>query len=31
MPDDRPSERMYHSHIPEHYAAGMMAHFDVVR
>jgi FtsP/CotA-like multicopper oxidase with cupredoxin domain len=31
MPDDRPGEWMYHCHILEHHAAGMMAHFDVVR
>jgi FtsP/CotA-like multicopper oxidase with cupredoxin domain len=30
-PDDRPGEWMYHCHILEHHAAGMMAHFDVVR
>jgi FtsP/CotA-like multicopper oxidase with cupredoxin domain len=30
MPDDRPGEWMYHCHILEHHAAGMMAHFDVV-
>jgi FtsP/CotA-like multicopper oxidase with cupredoxin domain len=29
-PDDRPGEWMYHCHILEHHAAGMMAHFDVV-
>ena len=29
--DDRPGEWMYHCHILEHHAAGMMAHFDVVR
>jgi FtsP/CotA-like multicopper oxidase with cupredoxin domain len=28
--DDRPGEWMYHCHILEHHAAGMMAHFDVV-
>jgi FtsP/CotA-like multicopper oxidase with cupredoxin domain len=31
MPDDRPGEWMYHCHILEHHAAGMMAHFAVVR
>jgi FtsP/CotA-like multicopper oxidase with cupredoxin domain len=31
MPDDRPGEWMYHCHILEHHAGGMMAHFDVVR
>ena len=31
MPDDRPGEWMYHCHILEHHAAGMMAHFRVVR
>jgi FtsP/CotA-like multicopper oxidase with cupredoxin domain len=30
MPDHRPGEWMYHCHILEHHAAGMMAHFDVV-
>jgi FtsP/CotA-like multicopper oxidase with cupredoxin domain len=30
-PDDRPGSLMYHCHILEHHAAGMMAHFDVVR
>jgi FtsP/CotA-like multicopper oxidase with cupredoxin domain len=29
--DDRPGEWMYHCHILEHHAAGMMGHFDVVR
>jgi FtsP/CotA-like multicopper oxidase with cupredoxin domain len=29
--DDRPGEWMYHCHILEHHAAGMMAHFAVVR
>jgi FtsP/CotA-like multicopper oxidase with cupredoxin domain len=28
-PDDRPGEWMYHCHILEHHAAGMMAHFEV--
>jgi FtsP/CotA-like multicopper oxidase with cupredoxin domain len=31
MPDDRPGRWMYHCHILEHHAAGMMATFDVVR
>jgi FtsP/CotA-like multicopper oxidase with cupredoxin domain len=31
LPDDRPGSWMYHCHILEHAAAGMMAHFDVVR
>jgi FtsP/CotA-like multicopper oxidase with cupredoxin domain len=31
MPDDRPGGWMYHCHILEHHAAGMMAHFAVVR
>ena len=31
MPDDRPGRWMYHCHILEHHASGMMAHFDVVR
>ena len=30
-PDDRPGSWMYHCHILEHHAAGMMAHFNVVR
>lgn len=30
MPDDRPGSWMYHCHILEHHASGMMAHFDVV-
>jgi FtsP/CotA-like multicopper oxidase with cupredoxin domain len=30
-PDDRPGSWMYHCHILEHHAAGMMALFDVVR
>ena len=30
MPDDRPGRWMYHCHILEHHAGGMMAHFDVV-
>jgi FtsP/CotA-like multicopper oxidase with cupredoxin domain len=31
LPDEREGEWMYHCHILEHHAAGMMAHFDVVR
>lgn len=31
VPDDRPGMWMYHCHILEHHAAGMMAHFKVVR
>jgi FtsP/CotA-like multicopper oxidase with cupredoxin domain len=30
MPDARPGKWMYHCHILEHHASGMMAHFDVV-
>ncbi len=30
-PDDRPGLWMYHCHILEHHAAGMMGHFEVVR
>lgn len=30
IPEDRPGEWMYHCHILEHHAAGMMAHFEVV-
>ena len=30
MPDNRPGTWMYHCHILEHHAAGMMAHFQVV-
>jgi FtsP/CotA-like multicopper oxidase with cupredoxin domain len=30
LPDEREGEWMYHCHILEHHAAGMMAHFDVV-
>jgi FtsP/CotA-like multicopper oxidase with cupredoxin domain len=30
MPDNRPGFWMYHCHILEHHAAGMMAHFEVV-
>jgi FtsP/CotA-like multicopper oxidase with cupredoxin domain len=29
--DDRPGGWMYHCHILEHHAAGMMAHFEVLR
>jgi FtsP/CotA-like multicopper oxidase with cupredoxin domain len=31
MPDDRPGEWMYHCHILEHHAGGMMGHFELVR
>ena len=31
MPDDRVGEWMYHCHILEHHASGMMGHFEVVR
>ena len=31
MPEDRPGEWMYHCHILEHHAGGMMAHMEVVR
>lgn len=31
LPDEREGEWMYHCNILEHHAAGMMAHFDVVR
>jgi FtsP/CotA-like multicopper oxidase with cupredoxin domain len=31
MPDDRPGVWMYHCHILEHHAGGMMANFAVVR
>ncbi len=30
VPDNRPGKWMYHCHIIEHHAAGMMAHFEVV-
>jgi FtsP/CotA-like multicopper oxidase with cupredoxin domain len=30
LPDNRPGEWMYHCHILEHHAMGMMAHFQVV-
>jgi FtsP/CotA-like multicopper oxidase with cupredoxin domain len=29
LPDDRPGRWMYHCHILEHHAGGMMAHFEV--
>ena len=29
--DDRPGTWMYHCHILEHHAAGMMGHFEVIR
>ncbi len=31
VPDERPGSWMFHCHILEHHAAGMMAHVDVVR
>ncbi len=31
LPDDRPGKWMYHCHILEHHAAGMMSHFEVIR
>jgi FtsP/CotA-like multicopper oxidase with cupredoxin domain len=31
MPEDRPGEWMYHCHILEHHASGMMGTFEVVR
>ena len=31
MPDERLGSWMYHCHILEHHASGMMAHFDVVK
>lgn len=31
LPDNRIGSWMYHCHIIEHHAAGMMSHFDVVR
>jgi FtsP/CotA-like multicopper oxidase with cupredoxin domain len=31
LPDDRPGDWMYHCHILEHHAMGMMAHFEVTR
>ena len=30
VPDNRPGQWMYHCHILEHHAAGMMAHFEVI-
>ena len=30
VPDNRPGMWMYHCHILEHHAAGMMAHFEVI-
>lgn len=30
MPDNRPGKWMYHCHIIEHHAAGMMANFEVI-
>jgi FtsP/CotA-like multicopper oxidase with cupredoxin domain len=30
MPDNRPGEWMYHCHILEHHASGMMGHFEVL-
>jgi FtsP/CotA-like multicopper oxidase with cupredoxin domain len=30
LPDNRPGQWMYHCHILEHHAMGMMAHFEVV-
>jgi len=30
MPDNRPGRWMYHCHIIEHHAAGMMANFEVI-
>jgi FtsP/CotA-like multicopper oxidase with cupredoxin domain len=30
LPDNRPGEWMYHCHILEHHAMGMMAHFEVI-
>ena len=30
LPDDRPGKWMYHCHILEHHAGGMMAHFETV-
>lgn len=31
VPEDRTGEWMYHCHILEHHASGMMGHFEVVR
>ena len=30
MPDNRPGKWMYHCHIIEHHAAGMMANFEII-
>jgi FtsP/CotA-like multicopper oxidase with cupredoxin domain len=30
-PEDRAGRWMYHCHILEHHAAGMMAHFETVK
>lgn len=30
IPDNRPGMWMYHCHINEHHAAGMMANFEVI-
>lgn len=30
MPDNRPGKWMYHCHILEHHAAGMMANFEII-
>ena len=30
LPDDRPGSWMYHCHILEHHASGMMGHFEVI-
>jgi FtsP/CotA-like multicopper oxidase with cupredoxin domain len=30
LPDNRPGQWMYHCHILEHHAMGMMAHFEVI-
>jgi FtsP/CotA-like multicopper oxidase with cupredoxin domain len=31
IPADRPDDWMYRCHIPEHHAAGMMAHLTATR
>lgn len=31
LPDNRPGSWMYHCHILEHHASGMMGHFDVIQ
>jgi FtsP/CotA-like multicopper oxidase with cupredoxin domain len=31
LPDDRPGWWMYHCHILEHHAAGMMGRFELIR